>query len=318
MIEPEPFDSPPPSEFELIQWIRERTEPGASAIVGIGDDAAVLRVTPGTDLVVTTDLLTDGRHFHLDPHSPDAIGYKAMAVNLSDIAAMAARPVAAVVAVALPREWAAEVARGLHTGLSAAAREYGVAIVGGDTNAWDGPLVVSVTVLGETCGRGPVLRSGAKPDDFIYVTGPVGGSILGRHLHPKPRIAEAIALNAAVPIHALVDISDGLAADLTHILDESGGLGALLQEPAIPIHDDALKLGEMDGMTPIWHALNDGEDFELCVVLGPDDAARLERSPLEAVPLHRIGQVVSMPGLWIMDAQGRTRIVEPAGFDHLH
>jgi thiamine-monophosphate kinase len=300
MSEPERFESPLSGEFALIQWIRERTSPSASAVVGIGDDAAVLRTTPGTDLVITTDLLTDGRHFHLDPHSPDAIGYKAMAV-----------------AVALPREWAAEVARGLHTGLSAAAQEYGVAIVGGDTNAWDGPLVISVTLLGETCGRGPVCRSGAKPDDFIYLTGPVGGSILGRHLRPKPRVAEAIALNAAFPVHALIDISDGLASDLSHILDESGGLGALLQEPAIPIHPDAYKLGEMDGMTPIWHALNDGEDFELCVVLGPDDAAELERSPLEGVSLHRIGQIVSMPGLWIMDAQGRTRIVEPAGFDHL-
>ena len=308
---------PRTGEFELIQWIRDRTTPGASTVVGIGDDAAVLRPTPGQDLVVTTDLLMDGRHFHLDPHSPEAVGYKAMAVNLSDIAAMAARPIAAVVAVALPRDWAADVARGLHAGLSEAAGIFGVAIVGGDTNAWDGPLVVSVTLIGETVGRGPVRRSGAKPDDVIYVTGPLGGSILGRHLRPVPRVGEAICLNAAVPIHALVDISDGLAADLTHVLDESGGLGALLQEPAIAIHPDAYKLAEMDGLTPIWHALNDGEDFELCVVLGPDDAARIDRSPLADVPLVRIGQVVHMPGLWVMDGQGKTRIIEPAGFDHM-
>lgn len=311
-------DFPQPGEFELIQWIRDRTTPGASTVVGIGDDAAVLRPTPGRDLVVTTDLLMDGRHFHLDPHSPEAVGYKAMAVNLSDLAAMAARPVAAVVAVALPRDWAADVARGLHAGLSEAASAFGVAIVGGDTNAWDGPLVVSVTLIGETVGRGPVRRSGAKPDDVIYVTGPLGGSILGRHLRPVPRVGEAISLNAAVPIHALIDISDGLAADLTHILDESGGLGALLQEPAIPIHLDAYKLAEMDGLTAIWHALNDGEDFELCVVLGPDDAARIDGSPIGDVPLVRIGQVVHMPGLWVMDSHGKTRIIEPAGFDHLN
>jgi thiamine-monophosphate kinase len=311
--EPEPGES---GEFALIRWIRERTTPSPAAVVGIGDDAAVLRPSPGADLVVTTDLLMDGRHFHLDPHSPEAVGYKALAVNLSDIAAMAAAPVAAVVAVALPRDWAAEVARGLHAGLSEAARAFGVAIVGGDTNAWDGPLVVSVTLLGETRGRGPVRRSGAKPDDFIYLTGPVGGSLLGRHMRPTPRVAEALALNAAVALHALIDISDGMAADLGHILEESGGLGALLQEPAIPIHADAYTLAEMDGMTPIWHALNDGEDFELCFTVSPADAARLDASPIEGVALHRIGQVVSMPGLWVMDAHGRTRIIDPAGFDH--
>jgi thiamine-monophosphate kinase len=277
----------------------------------------VLRPTHGTDLVVTTDLLMDGRHFHLDPHSPESVGYKALAVSLSDIAAMAARPAWAVVAVALPRDWAAEVARGLHAGLSEAARSHGVAIVGGDTNAWDGPLVISVTVIGQTVGRGPALRSGARADDVIFLTGPVGGSILGRHLRPLPRITEALALNAAVPVHALIDVSDGLAADLSHILEESGGLGALLQEPAIPIHPDAQRLAGMDGMTPIWHALNDGEDFELCLVVSPGDAAHLEQSPPENVTLVRIGQVVSMPGLWVMDAQGKTRIIEPAGFDHL-
>lgn len=306
-----------PGEFELIDWIRTRTGPHRAVIVGIGDNAAVVRPAPGTDLVVTTDMLMDGRHFHLDPNSPESVGYKAMAVNLSDIAAMAARPLAAVVAVALPRDWAAEVARGLHAGLSEAAEAHGVALVGGDTNAWDGPLVVTVTLFGETQGRGPVLRSGARPDDLVYVTGPLGGSILGRHLRPAPRVAEALALNAAVPLHALIDISDGLAADLTHILDESGGLGALLQEGSIPVHPDAMKLGEMDGLPPLWHALNDGEDFELCFTVSPEDAARIEREPPGGVPLYRIGQIVSMPGLWTMDAQGKTRIIEPAGFDHL-
>lgn len=308
----------PASEFDLIDWIRQRTPTDRSTVIGIGDDAAVLRPTPGTDLVVTTDLLLDGRHFHLDPHSPDAIGYKAMAVNLSDVAAMAARPFAAVVAVSLPRDWAAEVARGLHAGLMAAAGEHGVTIVGGDTNAWDGPLVVAVTVLGETRGRGPVRRSGARPDDLVYVTGPLGGSILGRHLRPVPRVSEALALNATAPLHAMIDVSDGLASDLTHILEESGGLGALLQEAAVPIHPDAVKLAEMDGLTAIWHALNDGEDFELCFTVAPDDAARLDANPPEGLTLHRIGQVVSMPGLWVMDRAGKTRIVEPAGFDHLH
>ncbi|MFO0908936.1 MAG: thiamine-phosphate kinase [Isosphaeraceae bacterium] len=308
---------PLPSEFSLIRWIRERTHTSPATILGIGDDAAILRPTPGSDLVVTTDMLMDGRHFHLDPHSPEAVGYKALAVNLSDIAAMAARPVAAVVAVALPRDWAADVARGLHAGLSEAAAAFGVSLIGGDTNAWDGPLVISVTLLGETVGRGPVRRSGAQADDVIYVTGPLGGSILGRHLRPTPRVAEALALNAAVPIHALIDISDGLAADLDHILEESGGLGALLQESAIPVHADAHTVAEMDGIPPLQHALNDGEDFELCLVVSHDDAAKLDHAPPQGVRLYRIGQVVSMPGLWLIDDHGKTRIIEPIGFDHL-
>ncbi|MFO0907718.1 MAG: hypothetical protein U0794_05045 [Isosphaeraceae bacterium] len=126
-----------------------------------------------------------------------------------------------------------------------------------------------------------------------------------------------MAIHRVVPIHALIDISDGLGADLTHILDESGGLGALLQESAIPIHPDAIELSAMDGIPPLQHALNDGEDFELCLVVSHEDAAKLERTPPPGVVLYRIGQVVSMPGLWLLDDQGKTRTFEPAGFDHL-
>ncbi len=125
-----------------------------------------------------------------------AIGRKCLGVNLSDIAAMAGRPVAAVVSVALPRARAAEIAMGLHAGIEALAREFDVALAGGDTNAWDGPLVVSVTVLGEATGRGPVRRSGAVVGDVVLVTGPLGGSLLGRHLDPRPRVREALALHA--------------------------------------------------------------------------------------------------------------------------
>ena len=156
-------------------------------------------------------------------------------MNLSDIAAMAGVPRAAVVAVALPRADAVAVAQGLHAGMRELAERFGVDLVGGDTNAWDGPLVISVTVLGEATARGAVRRAGARPGDVILVTGPLGGSLFaGRHLRPEPRIAEALALHEAVPIHALIDISDGLSSDLGHILDESGGLGAVLDAAADP------------------------------------------------------------------------------------
>ena len=311
------MSAPAPGEFGLIRWIRERTAAGGSTLLGIGDDCAVLRPTPGEDLVVTTDMLMDGRHFRLDRDGPEAVGFKAMAVNLSDVAAMAARPMAAVVAVALPRSGAVQIAQGLHAGMADIAGRFGVALVGGDTNAWDGPLVVSVTLLGQTAGRGAVRRSGARPGDVIFVTGPLGGSLLGRHLRPTPRVAEALAVHGAAAIRAMIDLSDGLASDLRHILEESGGLGAVLDGPAIPIHDDALAMSRDDGRAPLDHALGDGEDFELCLVTSPEDAERLSARPPSPARLYRVGEVVADPGLRLRDAQGRTRPVETAGFDHL-
>jgi thiamine-monophosphate kinase len=317
MSSPPPLGSEALGEFDLIRWVRAHTpRPGGSTVLGIGDDAAVVRPAKGSDVVVTTDMLMDGRHFRLDRDGPEAVGYKAMAVNLSDIAAMAAKPVAGVVAVALPRAVAFRTARGVHAGIAEAAGRFGVALVGGDTNAWDGPLVVSVTLLGETTGRGPVPRSGARPGDVIFVTGPLGGSLLGRHLRPSPRVDEALVLHRASPIRALIDISDGLAADLNHILEESGGLGAVLNEHDIPVHPDAVEMGRQDGEAPIEHALHDGEDFELCAVLAREDAERLQNNPPPGVNLVRIGRVIAHPGLKVWDG-ANYRTLEPAGFDHL-
>jgi thiamine-monophosphate kinase len=307
------------SEFELIRWIRERTAPhppGGSTVLGIGDDAAVLRTSKGSDVVVTTDMLMDGRHFRLDQVGAEAVGFKAMAVNVSDIAAMAARPVAAVVALALPKSGAVGVARELHAGLADAAGRFGVALVGGDTNAWDGPLVVSVTLLGETTSRGTVRRSGARPGDVIFVTGPLGGSLLGRHLRPTPRVGEALALHQASPIHALIDISDGLASDLNHILEESGGFGAVVNERDVPIHPDAVAMSEQDGRSPLDHALHDGEDFELCAVVGRDDAERLKTNPPRGVELFPVGRITQGRSLRLWDGTN-FHPIEPAGFDHL-
>ena len=302
-------------EFDLIRWFRDRSTTGGSTVLGIGDDCAIVRPSPNAELLITTDMLMEGRHFLLCDASPADIGYKAMAVNLSDIAAMAGRPLAAVVAVALPKSGAIAIAHQLHAGLSEAARAYGVEIVGGDTNAWDGPLVVSVTLLGESVGRGAVRRSGARPGDLIFVTGPLGGSLLGRHLRPTPRLNEALAINEAIPIHAMIDVSDGLASDLSHILEESGGLGAILDERAIPIHPDAFELSRSGSRTPLDHALSDGEDFELCLVVHPTDAERLlGQAP---VPLFQVGRIVEAGRLSLESETGELRLVDIAGFDHL-
>ena len=312
-------------EFALIDWIR-RQEPerpiDSWTRVGIGDDCAILGVGEGTgagcDLLITTDMLMDGRHFHLERDGPEAVGYKAMGVNLSDIAAMAGVPRAAVVAVALPRDNAAEVAHGLHAGMRALADRFTVDLVGGDTNAWDGPLVITVTVLGQATVRGAVRRSGARPGDVILVTGALGGSLAaGRHLRPEPRIAEALAIHRTADVHAMIDLSDGLSSDLGHILAESGGLGAVLDAVAIPIHPDAHEQTHRDGVSALEHALHDGEDFELCLTVAPEDAARLLAEPPEPAVLYRIGEVTEAPGLFLRSPDGRATPVEPRGFDHL-
>ena len=150
------------SEFAFIDWIRSRTAPHRAVPLGIGDDAALLRIGSPGECLVTVDMLMEGIDFRLADADPQAIGRKALAVSLSDIAAMAGKPLAAVVSVALPRRHGRELAEGLHAGVESLARQFDVAIAGGDTNSWDGPLVLSTTVIGEPTGRGIVRRGGAK------------------------------------------------------------------------------------------------------------------------------------------------------------
>lgn len=313
-------DAQPLGEFGLIDWIRGRQAgaAGRGTVVGIGDDCAVVRFADRADALVTVDMLMDGRHFRLAEDGPEAVGYKAMGVNVSDIAAMAGIPRFAVVAVALPRDSAAPVAQELHEGLKQMAGHFGIDLIGGDTNAWDGPLVVSVTLLGEPSPAGEVRRAGARIGDAILVTGPLGGSLFrGRHLRPEPRVNEALALAAAAPIHAMIDLSDGLSSDLGHILKESGGLGATLDAGAIPIHADALDQSRTDGVPPLDHALNDGEDFELCLTLAPGNADALLASPPAGVRLHRVGTITGEPGILLRTEGGRLTPIEARGFDHL-
>lgn len=303
------------NEFDYIRWIRGQTLVGSGVLVGPGDDCAVL-APRSRAMLVTTDMLMEGVDFVLAEVDPVAIGRKSIAVNLSDIAAMAGVPTAVVVSVSLPKHppgrTTRELAEQLYRGMREVADGFGVPIVGGDTNTWDNGLVISVTALGEVTERGAVLRSGAQPGDVIFVTGRVGGSILGRHLAPTPRIREALALHQVVNLHAMIDISDGLAADLSHILTESR-CGAVLLEEAIPIHDDAIALSQRTGRTPLLHALNDGEDFELIFTASAADAAILEeRSP---VPVYRIGECVTDQGLWLEESGDRVPLT-PAGWIH--
>lgn len=300
-------------EFAYIDWLRRRTPPAAGVIVGPGDDCAVLR-PPTRPLLITTDMLLDGSCFRLSQAGPRRVGRKAIAVNLSDIAAMAGVPTAAVVSVGLPRAGGRDLAEELYLGMREVVDAFGVSLVGGDTNSWDGPLSISVTVLGEATDRGPVLRSGAKTGDWVMVTGPLGGSILGHHFDFVPRVREALALHQAAELHAMIDLSDGLAKDLHHICDESR-CGAVLFAEAIPIADAARDLAARDGRSPLDHALSDGEDFELVFTVSPAEGERLLRDqPVPGIALARIGEIVSQ-GYWLQQA-GNKQPLEPRGYEH--
>ncbi len=305
--------TPAGGEFAFIDWLRRQTPGDARVLVGPGDDTAVLRLTPTAPTLVTTDMLLEGSCFRLAETGPRRVGRKAMAVNLSDIAAMAGRPVAAVVSVGLPQSGGRALAEELYRGLRDLADEYQTAIVGGDTNSWDGPLVISVTLLGEATERGPVTRAGARPGDWLLVTGPLGGSILGKHLTFTPRVREALALHAAADLHAMIDISDGLAADVNHLCAESG-CGAVLRAEAIPLAEDAHRLA--DGRSPLEHALGDGEDFELVFAVSADEGRRLvQTQPVAGIILTAIGECVPH-GLWLEEA-GQRRPLEPKGYVHV-
>ena len=311
-------------EFALIDWIRGRVSSHPRLSLGIGDDAAALRFPHPVDCLISTDMLMEGTDFllsqspvpspqSLPPATPFQVGRKALAVNLSDIAAMAGTPLAAVVSVALPRHGGFELAQGVQEGLQSLADEFGVALAGGDTNTWDGPLVISVTILGEATGSGPVRRSGAKVGDWIMATGDFGGSIAGKHLDFTPRVREALALHQSVALHSLIDVSDGLAADLGHILDESG-VGAILDAAAIPISPAARSTN--DGRTPLDHALGDGEDFELLFTVSPGDGRKLLASPLFSTPVSHVGEITADRGCRLKDTGGNLNPLPPRGWKH--
>lgn len=295
-------------EFSLIDWIRRRV-PGADWLdCGIGDDAAVVRFDATS--VMATDMLMEGTHFRFPDATPAQAGRKALAVNLSDMAAMAARPKVALISIAIPRDRDRAFAEAVLGGIHSLADEFDVMIVGGDTNSWAGPLVVNVAVIGEVV-KTPVYRSGALEGDWIMATGSFGGSIAGHHLDFQPRVAEALRLSETVNLHSMIDISDGLAADLHHILDESG-VGAVVNGDAIPIRDSLICHGDR---TPIEHALGDGEDFELIFTVSADDGKRLlQQSPVE-VGITHIGKIVAAGDRQLI-SDGKQMPLPQSGWEH--
>jgi thiamine-monophosphate kinase len=292
-------------EFDYINWLRRQTPMAPRVVVGPGDDCAVLATRPNIPWVVTTDMLLEGSHFVLAEVGAFRVGRKAIAVNLSDIAAMGGTPIAAFVSVGLPKQNTQAIAEELYRGMREMADRFNVSIAGGDTNTWPDGLVVSVTLMGEPGPQGPILRSGAKPGDWLFVTGPLGGSIQGKHLDFTPRVHEALQLQQHAAIHAMIDISDGLSADAYHLCEESQ-CGLTLFADRIPLNDGI----------PLERALCDGEDFELAFAVTPEDGAwLLKEQPIAGILLSHVGAFVDEMALFLEESGTRRRIA-PRGFVH--
>lgn len=304
-------------ESDFIRWLRQRLAPMSPPQLGIGDDAAVVSCGAESRIVVTTDMLMEGVDFVDVTANARRIGRKSLAVNLSDLAAMAARPVSAFVAVALPRQGGLRLAQELYEGILGLSRDFEVPIAGGDTNSWDGPLVIAITALGEVSEKGPLLRRGARPGDRIVVTGQFGGSRLGRHLDFVPRVREAIWLQERYSLNAGIDVSDGLSLDLARLAEESG-CGAVIDLQRVPVSPDAYQWSKMlaDGVSPLEHALSDGEDFELILAVESAVADQIVNAPPPGVAVAVIGEFIEGSGLWQSDHDGRIKPLLPRGYEH--
>jgi thiamine-monophosphate kinase len=289
-------------EFDFLHWIRQRQRASPLVKLGSGDDMAELAWPPGDLLLAAVDQVLDGVHFDSKIHSPRQIGRKVMNRNLSDCAAMAALPAAALATVALPRGRDLDYAKELYFGLEEAGTKFACPIVGGDTGSWDGPLMMTVTILGRSAGIEPIRRSGARAGDFLFVTGPLGGSLLGRHMTFEPRVVVARQLALECRPTAMIDLSDGLSRDLRHICQQSN-VGAVIDASAVPIHPDAVTMSA-DGRTPLEHALHDGEDYEL-----------LFTSSQDIKGLHRIGVITAEREILLKEPNGRRKL-EPLGWEH--
>ncbi|HVF88841.1 MAG TPA: thiamine-phosphate kinase [Blastocatellia bacterium] len=334
-------------EFQIISKIRARVRPGERVIVGVGDDAAVIRHEGATDLLACCDLMIEGVHFRLDWMPRHLVGRKALAVTLSDVAAMGGVPRFALVSIALPGAGSTELADEVMRGIIEMAEASGVSIIGGDTSGSPGALFIDTSVIGE-CGRGrAVTRGGARPGDRVFVTGSLGASMLGltllqhghrldqftkdevspshpnmvlkallKHLSPGPRLKEGRLIGEASIATAMIDVSDGLSGDLSHILEESR-CGAVIEAGALPIAE-CVKTLAAAGMKidPLGLALHGGEEYELVFTVPREECGRmLELSKSFDEPVTMIGEIVERRGLYL-NRDGALEVVAPSSYEH--
>ncbi|MBI4368438.1 MAG: thiamine-phosphate kinase [Candidatus Omnitrophica bacterium] len=292
-------------EFGLIRQIEKWIPKPKAVRQGMGDDTAVVQVAGCKYALLTMDTLVEDVDFKVRTASAQAIGRKALAVNLSDIAAMGGLPKAAVVSLTLPKTAETQFVKRFYRGLGRIAKRFGVSIVGGDLSRGE-KMVISVALLGEA--KHPVLRKGARIGDLICVTGRLGGSILGKHLHFEPRIREGEFL-ACGGVSAMIDLSDGLAGDLNHL--SKPGIAFLIDGAGIPIAKAAYRLARGNRKKALEHALSDGEDFELLFTISPRKLSLIRRKWRRrfSVPLTTIGKVVKR-------RHSRLSIQPHKGFQH--
>lgn len=312
-------------ELRLVSGIRDAFRSSASGLLtGIGDDAAVVAPPKGKRLVFTTDTMVEGVHFSLAYCKPRDIGFKSVSVNVSDVHAMAARPLYILMSISISPDEDASLFRGIMSGVRDALKLYRIALIGGDmTAAAKGALTITITAIGAAAK--PALRSGARPGDHIYVTGPLGDSAMGlrllqhpdlkkrlgaktaqalinRHLRPVSNpITPAVARRAS----AMMDISDGLLIDLSRLCTESA-VGAQVHESAVPISAELRAAAAKLRIDPLDLAMRGGEDYELIVV---------SRHKLPGTRFNRVGEIIGK-GFIIVDAMGVRRKAAPGGFDH--
>lgn len=294
------------NEFELIAKLIPKLATNDTIVTGAGDDCAVLNLgIPGKQLLFKTDAVVEGIHFTKET-DPQLIGRKALARVLSDIAAMAGAPTAATITIGLQKNFDPERVEKIYDGINALAKEHKVAIVGGETTTSPERIFISVALIGLV--ENSICRSGAKVGDGIFVTGELGGSLQGRHLEFEPRLEQGRWLAKHFDIHAMIDLSDGLAGDIRHILNASK-VGAELLSTAIPI-SRAAKLkacAESSAKPPLLAALTDGEDFELLFTIASNDAVKLHDAWKKTFPdlkLSCIGKITAGPGIQLRDKQG--------------
>lgn len=328
------------TESEFVSWLRSRLPGGARGLrLGIGDDAAVVRVAPGKDLILTTDLSIEGIHFSSGLHPPQSVGHRALARSLSDVAAMGGTPRFALVSLALSKSATRNWVEKVYAGLCALAERFGVEVIGGDTAVVSKRAFLDVVVAGEVARTKALRRSGARPGDQILVSGRLGLSALGlrlvhfgfrrgtpwhvapriksealrSYLYPEPRVALGKFLSERALASALIDLSDGLSTDLSHLC-EASGVGACLWEKLIPMAELGAS-GRTSVVDKLDFALNGGEDYELLFAVPPHNVRHVP-GRFAGIPLQRIGEIRSSRRLELVDSSGRVRTLTPAGHDH--
>jgi len=320
-------------EFGLIDKIRKSSACSSPAVVvGIGDDAAVIKMAASSVLLATTDMLIEHVHFDLSLTDFPSLGWKSAAVNLSDIAAMGGIPRFCLSSLAIPSGISVEAVKGFYRGFSSLLRAHNTMLVGGDTSSSKSGFVVSVSVLGETKRGMAVYRSGAKYGDSVFVTGTLGDSgagleilksghrgqragvrnLIKKHNRPVPRIEWGRQIALAKCASAMIDISDGLSSDLSHICDASG-VGAVLFSDKIPLSTSLLKSATCLEKKPLHYALSGGEDYELLFTVPP---SRMNKLKSLRIPITEIGRITKGNGLFLVNAEGRKALLKPTGYNH--